>query len=75
MSDVKRLDINGASYDIKAVSVVNNGSGGPVKQWSGTFDEYTALVNSSSLQAETYYVVKDTGSLFYGPSGERIGGG
>ena len=73
MTDVKRLDINGTSYDIKAVSVVNNGSGGPVKQWTGSSGAYQAMVDAGTTDPDTYYALTDTGALFMGT--KRLGGG
>ena len=59
MSDVKALDINGTSYDVKAISVVDNGSGTKLKYWSGTKAEYDAITTKDSTMI---YNVVDSGS-------------
>lgn len=66
MSDVKALDINGTSYDIKAVSVVNNGSGGNIKQWTGLQSAYDTLVSGGTVDSNTYYGCTDSGNLYLG---------
>jgi hypothetical protein len=47
MSDVKELNINNTTYDIKAKSVVDTNSG-KLKFWSGTRQEYDAIVTKDS---------------------------
>ncbi len=42
MSDVKALDINGTSYDIKAITVADTNSGS-LKYWTGTRQQYDAI--------------------------------
>lgn len=56
MADVKELDINNITYDIKAKSVVDTNSGA-LKFWSGTQAQYDAIVTKDS---NTIYNVNDT---------------
>lgn len=55
MADVKELNINNTTYDIKAKSVVDINSG-KLKFWSGTRQEYDAIV---SKDATTLYNITD----------------
>ena len=57
MSDIRKLDINGTSYDIKALSVVDEG-GGKLKYWTGLSSAYT-LINPKDNK--TFYTCTDTG--------------
>lgn len=59
MSDVKELNINNTTYDIKAKSVVDTNTGS-VKMWSGTKTQYDAITNKD---ADTLYNVTDDGAL------------
>ena len=57
MADVKELNINNTTYDIKAKSVVDTNSGA-VKMWTGTKAQYDAI---ASKDATTLYnIVDDT---------------
>lgn len=56
MADVKELNINNTTYDIKAKSVVDTNSGA-LKFWSGTKAQYDAIVTKDS---NTIYNVNDT---------------
>ena len=47
MSDVKALDINGTSYDIKAITVADTNSGS-LKYWTGTRQQYDAIQEKDS---------------------------
>ena len=55
MADVKELNINNTTYDIKAKSVVDTNSGS-VKMWTGTRQQYDAIV---SKDANTLYNITD----------------
>lgn len=56
MADVKELNINNTTYDIKAKTVVDTNSGA-LKFWSGTKAQYDAIVTKDS---NTIYNVNDT---------------
>lgn len=58
MADVKELNINNTTYDIKAKSVVDQNSGS-LKYWSGTQAQYDAIATKDS---NTIYNVEDTTS-------------
>lgn len=58
MADVKELNINNTTYDIKAKSVVDQNSGS-LKYWSGTQAQYDAITTKDS---NTIYNVEDTTS-------------
>ena len=58
MADVKELNINNTTYDIKAKSVVDQNSGS-LKYWSGTQAQYNAIATKDS---NTIYNVEDTTS-------------
>jgi hypothetical protein len=55
MADVKELNINNTTYDIKAKSVVDTNSGA-VKMWTGTKAQYDAIVTKD---ATTLYNITD----------------
>lgn len=55
MADVKELNINNTTYDIKAKSVVDTNSGA-VKMWTGTKAQYDAIVIKD---ANTLYNITD----------------
>lgn len=55
MSDVKELNINNTTYDIKAKSVVDTNNG-KLKFWSGTRAEYDAI---ATKDANTLYNITD----------------
>lgn len=55
MADVKELNINNTTYDIKAKSVVDQNSGS-VKMWTGTRQQYDAIL---SKDANTLYNITD----------------
>ena len=55
MADVKELNINNTTYDIKAKSVVDTNSGA-VKFWTGTKAQYDAIVTKD---ANTLYNITD----------------
>lgn len=55
MSDVKELNINNTTYDIKAKTVVDQ-NGGSLKYWTGTKAQYDAIV---SKDANTLYSITD----------------
>lgn len=58
MADVKELNINNTTYDIKAKSVVDQNSGS-LKYWSGTQAQYDAIATKDS---NTIYNVEDATS-------------
>lgn len=62
MADVKELNINNTTYDIKAKSVVDNNSGA-VKFWTGTKAQYNAIVTKDS---NTQYNCTDSGEIYLG---------
>lgn len=55
MADVKELNINNTTYDIKAKSIVDQNSGS-VKIWTGTKVEYDAIVTKDT---NTLYNITD----------------
>lgn len=55
MADVQELNVNNTTYDIKAKSVVDTNSGS-VKMWTGTRQQYDAIV---SKDANTLYNITD----------------
>lgn len=55
MADVKELNINNTTYDIKAKSVVDTNSGS-VKMWTGTRQQYEAIITKD---ANTLYNITD----------------
>ena len=55
MADVKELNINNTTYDIKAKTVVNQ-NGGSLKYWTGTKAQYDAIVTKD---ANTLYNITD----------------
>lgn len=57
MADVKELNINNTTYDIKAKSVVDTNSGA-VKMWTGTKAQYDAIATKDSNTL--YNIVDDT---------------
>lgn len=61
MSDVKELNINNTTYDIKAKSVVDTNSG-KLKFWSGTRQEYDAIVTKDS---NTLYNITDDSDVTF----------
>ena len=63
MGDIQKLDINGVSYDIKALSVIDTGEEGSLKYWTGLSTDY-ALINPKDNK--TFYTCTDTGELFLG---------
>lgn len=57
MADVKELNINNTTYDIKAKTVVDQ-NGGSLKYWTGTKAQYDAIVTKD---ANTLYnIIDDT---------------
>ena len=62
MADIQHLDINGTTYDLKAVSVVDQG-GGALKSWSGISSAYD-LINPKD--SKTLYYVTDSGEIYLG---------
>lgn len=62
MADVKELNINNTTYDIKAKSVVDTNSG-TVKMWTGTKAQYDAIVTKDST---TLYFLSDVGKIYFG---------
>lgn len=62
MADVKELNINNSTYDIKAKSVVDTNSG-KLKFWSGTRQEYDAITTKDSA---TFYTCTDSGEIYIG---------
>ena len=56
MSYVKNLDINGASYDIKAIAVNDINGGSALKTWTGTKEQYEAITTKDS---NTLYNITD----------------
>lgn len=63
MSDVKKLKINGTTYDISASSVIDNRTGGNLKCWTGTAAQYDAILVKD---ANTFYTCTDTGNTYLG---------
>lgn len=63
MSEIEYINIGGVKYDINAVASVNNGTGGPVKQWTGLREEYDAI---DEKDENMYYCCYDTGELYLG---------
>lgn len=61
MSDVQELNINNTTYDIKAKSVVDTNSG-KLKFWSGTRQEYDAIVTKDS---NTLYNITDDSDVTF----------
>lgn len=57
MSDVKELNINNTTYDIKAKTVVDN-NGTKLSMWSGTKQEYDNIVTKDPNQL--YFIEDDT---------------
>lgn len=57
MADVKELNINNTTYDIKAKSVVDTNSGA-VKMWTGTKAQYDAIATKDATTL--YNIVDDT---------------
>lgn len=55
MADVKELNINNTTYDIKAKTVVNQ-NGGSIKYWTGTQAQYDAI---ATKDANTLYNITD----------------
>lgn len=55
MADVKELNINNTTYDIKAKTVVDQ-NGGSLKYWTGTKAQYDAIVTKD---ANTLYNITD----------------
>lgn len=55
MADVKELNINNTTYEIKAKSVVDTNTG-DLKFWSGTKAQYDAIVTKDS---DTVYSITD----------------
>lgn len=62
MADVKELNINNTTYDIKAKTVVDTNSGA-VKMWTGTKAQYDAIVTKDST---TLYFLSDVGKIYFG---------
>ena len=59
MADVKELNINNTTYDIKAKTVVNQ-NGGSLKYWTGTKAQYDAIATKDD---NTIYNVDDSSTL------------
>lgn len=57
MSDVKELNINNTTYDIKAKTVVDN-NGTKLSMWSGTKQEYDNIATKDPNQL--YFIEDDT---------------
>lgn len=57
MADVKELNINNTTYDIKAKTVVNN-NGTKLSMWSGTKQEYDNIATKDPNQL--YFIEDDT---------------
>lgn len=62
MADVKELNINNTTYDIKAKTVVNQ-NGGSLKYWTGTKSQYDAI---ATKDATTLYFLSDVGKIYFG---------
>ena len=62
MADVKELNINNTTYDIKAKTVVDQ-NGGSLKYWTGTKAQYDAIVTKDS---STMYYLTDTHAIYLG---------
>ena len=58
MSDVKALNINGSSYDIKAFSIVDQNDG-RLRYWTGTREEYQELKDNDALEDGVIYNVEE----------------
>lgn len=63
MSDVKRLAINGISYDIKAMSVNDYNSGNGYKSWFGLKADYNGI---ATKDIKTLYYITDTHEIYLG---------
>ena len=57
MSDVKELNINNTTYDIKAKTIVDN-NGTKLSMWSGTKQEYDNITTKDPNQL--YFIEDDT---------------
>lgn len=57
MADVKELNINNTTYDIKAKTIVDN-NGTKLSMWSGTKQEYDNIVTKDPNQL--YFIEDDT---------------
>lgn len=63
MSDIKEMNINGTTYDIKAVSVVDKNGGDALKYWTGVEPNYELV---DPKDTKTFYTCVDTGNVYLG---------
>lgn len=59
MPNVKELNINNTTYDIIGKGVVDQNNTTPLKQWSGTKNQYDALVSGGTIDSNTIYNITD----------------
>ena len=63
MSSISKIALNNTEYGFETESVKNTRTDGKIKFWTGTRDQYNALVNNEQIDNNTLYNITDDNNL------------